>query len=93
MLVKDLKWKDDISNLYLIAITRLKLTSIRELSESHLPLLKNIKEAGSRAIEAKYNIPANRLRIYFHYQPSYYHLHVHFTALTVENAGMSICEL
>ncbi|KAH0533731.1 m7GpppX diphosphatase-like [Cotesia glomerata] len=87
VLVKDLKWKDDISNLYLIAITRLKIASIRELNESHLTLLKNIKEAGSRAIEANYNIPANRLRTYFHYQPSYYHLHVHFTALTVENAG------
>ncbi|XP_008555758.1 m7GpppX diphosphatase [Microplitis demolitor] len=87
VLVKDLKWNDDISAMYIIAITRQKIKSIRELNETHLPLLKNIKEAGSKAIEEKYNVPANRLRIYFHYQPSYYHLHVHFTAFTVENAG------
>lgn len=85
--MKDLKWDDELSTLYLIAITRKKIKSIRDLNESHLPLLKNIKEAGTKAIFDKYGIPKTQLRIYFHYQPSYYHLHVHFTSFSVENSG------
>ena len=34
-----------------------------------------------REISQKYGIEADQLRIYLHYQPSYYHLHVHFTHL------------
>ena len=33
------------------------------------------------AILQRYGIPGNQLRTYLHYQPSYYHLHVHFTHL------------
>lgn len=34
------------------------------------------------AILQTYDIPGDQLRIYIHYQPSYYHLHVHFTQLS-----------
>ena len=34
------------------------------------------------AIHEKYGVPGDQLRIYLHYQPSYYHLHVHFTQLS-----------
>ena len=30
----------------------------------------------------------SQLRIYLHYQPSYYHLHIHFTALGYNAPGM-----
>ncbi|XP_034947745.1 m7GpppX diphosphatase [Chelonus insularis] len=86
VLVKDLKMKDEKS-LYLIALVRQKIKSIRDLNESHLPLLTNIKEAGTKAIKETYNISENQLKIFFHYQPSYYQLHVHFITLDVENAG------
>ena len=33
------------------------------------------------AIYSEYGVCGNELRVYFHYQPSYYHLHVHFTHL------------
>ena len=32
-------------------------------------------------ISQKFGISGDELRIYFHYQPSYYHLHIHFTHL------------
>lgn len=35
-------------------------------------------------------MPASQLRIYLHYQPSYYHLHVHFTALGYDAPGSSV---
>ena len=45
----DLKWdKKTLSTLYLLAIVRKRnITSIRDLTTEHLPLLKNIKEKGS----------------------------------------------
>ena len=32
-------------------------------------------------------MPDDRLRIYLHYQPSYYHLHVHFAHLQLDLGG------
>jgi m7GpppX diphosphatase len=36
---------------------------------------------------AKYGVPSLQLRVYVHYQPSYYHLHVHFTHLNYDAPG------
>ena len=41
------------------------------------------------AISEKYGLPKSQLRIFLHYQPSYYHLHVHFTSLHFIPAGCS----
>ena len=32
-------------------------------------------------------MPVEDLRIYFHYQPSFYHLHIHFTAVSFDAPG------
>lgn len=42
------------------------------------------------AIMEKYGIPAHKLRIYIHYLPSFYHLHVHFTALSFDAPGIHV---
>jgi len=39
------------------------------------------------AISDKYGIPASKLNVYVHYQPSYYHFHVHFTSVKFEAPG------
>ena len=44
------------------------------------------------AIYKKYGIPRDRLRAYIHYQPSYYHLHVHFTQLKYAAPKSSVGE-
>ncbi|KRZ51957.1 Oligopeptidase A, partial [Trichinella nativa] len=41
-------------------------------------------------IEERYGVPVNRLCIFFHYQPTYYHLHIHFTHLREATAGTSV---
>lgn len=87
ILVNDLKWDGQPNTLKLIALPFQKIWCIRELNESHLPLLKNIKEAGTAVIAKKFNIPVSQLRIYLHYQPSYYYLHVHFAYLMFETPG------
>ncbi|XP_068515668.1 m7GpppX diphosphatase isoform X2 [Anas acuta] len=42
------------------------------------------------AIAKRFGVPGSQLRIYLHYQPSYYHLHVHFTALGYDAPGTSV---
>nr|CAG4646277.1 EOG090X06NK [Macrothrix elegans] len=92
ILLPDLKWDcRTISNLYLTAIViRRGIKSIRDLTSEHLPLLENILKQGSAAIKEKYGLPESQLRIYFHYQPSYYHLHIHFTSLQFMPPGCSV---
>lgn len=91
VLLPDLKWNGTtLDTLYLLAITHKRgIKSLRDLNESHLPLLLNIKEKGAKAIESKYGLPSSQLRVYLHYQPSFYHLHVHFTYLRHEAPGIT----
>lgn len=52
ILLPDLKWNaKQIENLYLIAIVRkIGILSLRDLTDEHLPLLKNIKNNGTVSI-------------------------------------------
>ncbi|GFX21896.1 m7GpppX diphosphatase [Trichonephila clavipes] len=89
ILLPDLKWDEsEKSAIYFIAICHKRnINSLRDLNASHLPLLKNIKNKGLDAIQMKYNIQHEKLRIFLHYQPSYYHLHVHFTSIHKQVPG------
>ncbi|XP_075046567.1 m7GpppX diphosphatase [Mixophyes fleayi] len=92
ILIPDFKWNQkQVEDLYLIAICNPRgIKSLRDLTADHLPLLKNILHEGQEAILKRYSIPGNQLRIYLHYQPSYYHLHVHFTALGHDAPGITV---
>ncbi|XP_034185636.1 decapping enzyme, scavenger [Osmia lignaria lignaria] len=90
VLVNDLKWDGQLNTLKLIALPLQKIKSIRELNASHLPLLKNIRDAGIAAIAKKFKLSASQLRIYLHYQPSYYYLHVHFAYLMYDAPGIFV---
>ncbi|MED6264379.1 hypothetical protein CHARACLAT_014335 [Characodon lateralis] len=92
VLLPDLKWdQKQVDDLYLIAIVRQKdIKSLRDLSSEHLPLLQNVFQRGKEAILQRYNLPASKLRVYLHYQPSYYHLHVHFTKLGYDAPGCGV---
>lgn len=90
MLLPDLKW-DGINpaTLYCTAlILDRSIKSIRELREQHLPLLENIRTKSLKAIEEKYGVAPSQIRAYFHYQPSYYHLHIHFNYLKYDAPGI-----
>ncbi|ELK09768.1 Scavenger mRNA-decapping enzyme DcpS [Pteropus alecto] len=92
VLIPDLKWnQQQLDDLYLIAIChRRGIRSLRDLTAEHLPLLRNILCEGQEAILRRYQVKADRLRVYLHYLPSYYHLHVHFTALGFEAPGSGV---
>jgi len=92
ILLPDLKWDGKtMENLYLVAIIKKHgIKSIRDLNADHIPLLKNIQAKSLKAISDTYGVDAHSLKVYFHYQPSYYHLHVHFTHLQFDGPGASV---
>ncbi|XP_060106424.1 m7GpppX diphosphatase [Heteronotia binoei] len=92
VLIPDLKWdQKQLDDLYLIAICHCRgIKSLRDLTAEHLPLLKNISKEGKEAIMKRFGVAGAQLRVYLHYQPSYYHLHVHFTALSYDAPGTSV---
>ncbi|NXT85455.1 DCPS diphosphatase, partial [Zapornia atra] len=80
-----------LDDLYLIALVRRRdVGSLRDLTAEHLPLLRNILQEGQEAVTKRFGVPASQLRLYLHYQPSYYHLHVHFTSLGYDAPGCSV---
>ncbi|XP_065559508.1 m7GpppX diphosphatase-like isoform X2 [Artemia franciscana] len=91
VLLPDAKWDGKtVSSLYLIAIVHKKgLKSIRSLNPDHLPLLENIRGKSKEILKKKFNITPSQIRIYFHYQPSYYHLHAHVTFLQYSPPGIN----
>lgn len=89
MLLPDYKWNGQKESLYLLAITTDRtIKSIRDLNETHLQLLDNILTKSLAAIKTKYDVQPSQIRAYFHYQPSFYHLHVHFTYLNYDAPGI-----
>ena len=71
-----------VKDLYCLAIChRRDVRSLRDLTAEHLPMLKSILAKGPEVIEAVYGIQREELRIFVHYQPQFYHFHVHFTRL------------
>ena len=42
----------------------------------------------AQALEEKYGVIANQLRMWVHYQPSYYHFHVHIAHTKWDGAGL-----
>ncbi|KAG5463158.1 MAG: scavenger mRNA decapping enzyme, partial [Olpidium bornovanus] len=65
--------------LYLTAITRDRsLRSLRDIRAEHLPLLRRIRDDVRNVVPRSFpGVRADELRLFLHYQPSYYHLHVH----------------
>ena len=85
MLSKDWKFNDgDLETLYCLAmVKRRDLYTLRDLNKSHIPMLKNIREEGLRAIEAKFGVKSSSIRVFIHYYPTFYHLHVHFAHVKI----------
>ena len=42
------------------------------------------------SISGRYGVHQSQIRAYFHYQPSYYHLHVHFTHVKYNAPGTKV---
>ena len=66
------------------------LRSIRSLDASHISLLEHMKSVSLQVIREKYGLEEEYIRMYFHYEPSTYHLHIHFVNTSSNQVHSSV---
>jgi len=77
-------WDDhnDLTKMHILVFPKDRtLHSIRDLDASHIELLEFIKSKTLEIIKTKYNFDSDIIKMYLHYSPSTYHLHVHFVLI------------
>ncbi|KAI0777504.1 scavenger mRNA decapping enzyme [Trametes elegans] len=92
VLLPDMKWDlVTISSLYLVAIAfNRSIRSLRDLNKTHLGMLKSIRREAARVAKERWGLEHGSLRMFIHYQPSYYHFHVHIVNANYQGLpGMS----
>jgi|LakMenEpi03Aug12_release.lakeMendotaPanAssembly.Ray.scaffolds.fasta_scaffold414217_1 m7GpppX diphosphatase len=69
----------NIDKLHILCLpTNKNIRTIRDLTSEHIPLLQRMKDVTLETIEKIYGLTEENLKIFFHYEPSTYHLHIHF---------------
>ena len=87
----DIKWDGNPTSAYCLAIAKdANIKSIRDLTSEHIPMLEHIYKTGISIMEKKYEVSEDSLRVYFHYHPTYWQLHIHFVSLSIERDGNSV---
>lgn len=88
VLLPDMKWDgENMAALYLVAIVnRMDIASVRDLNSSHVAFLEKLQSTIKKITGEKYGLAEDELRIFIHYQPSYYHFHIH--VVNVAHAGL-----
>jgi m7GpppX diphosphatase len=88
VLLPDMKWDGiNIEQLYLVLIVNRKdIRSLRDLNNSHSEYLYGLLQKVREVVPQKYGIAGDQLRLFVHYQPSYYHFHIH--VVNVEHPGL-----
>jgi m7GpppX diphosphatase len=92
VLIPDLKWdRKDKWELRVVAFFKdQKLHSMRDLTADDIELLTKVKDISCKVINEKYQLDENQLKIFFHYRPTVWQLHVHFHCLFLKNTSSSI---
>ncbi|KEZ41381.1 Uncharacterized protein SAPIO_CDS7504 [Scedosporium apiospermum] len=87
LLLPDLNWdRKTLEALHLLALVeRRDIWSLRDLRKKHIPWLEHMKEKVVAATVKTYpSIDADQLKLYVHYQPTYYHFHIHIVHVALE---------
>ncbi|KAL8720055.1 MAG: hypothetical protein Q9225_003023 [Loekoesia sp. 1 TL-2023] len=87
LLTPDLNWdRKTLTSLHLLAIVeRRDIWSLRDLKRSHVVWLKHMREKILEATVKKYpEIEKDQVKLYMHYQPTFYHLHIHVVHIMLE---------
>lgn len=98
-LVKDSKWTqtNDQNSFYLLALYRRPtmsdgmLMSLRDLRGHHIEMLSQARDQISQYVQQHYNVDGCAFRMFFHYFPTYPHLHIHIVSCSINRpAGMTV---
>lgn len=92
VLLPDMKWdRLNMDALYLCCIVnRTDITCVRDLNGQHLEFLKGLARKLRLLTSDKFGIEPDQLRVFVHYQPSYYHFHIHVVNLKHPGLGESM---
>lgn len=92
VLLPDMKWDHiTMDALYLVVIVnRTDISSVRDLNGSHLEFLQTLQETVKAITTKTFPVPRDQLRLFIHYQPSYYHFHVHVVHVSHVGLGNGI---
>ena len=81
----------NIDKLHILCLpTDVTLRSIRSLTAEHIELLEHMKKVTLETIKNKYGLDECYLKMFFHYEPSTYHLHIHFVNTAYHDARSSV---
>jgi m7GpppX diphosphatase len=87
LLLPDLNWdRKTLDALHLLAVVeRRDIWSLRDLRRRHVPWLRNMRDRILDAATGVYaDIERDQLKLYVHYQPTYYHFHIHIVHVQLE---------
>lgn len=94
IILPDMKWDGvNLDSLYLVALVyRDDLKSLRDLKPSDKEWLQTLMKKIKSIVPACYNyaIHPDELRVFIHYQPSYYHFHIHIVNVKHQGLGNGI---
>lgn len=88
----DLKWaQTSTDDIYLLVLFRdTSLYTVREIRRKDIPTLKRAEEKVKHVLKCKYGLDMRETRLYFHYHPTFYQLHLHVTSINTSVFGMAV---
>lgn len=87
LLLPDLNWdRKTIEALHLLGLVeRRDIWSLRDLKKKHIPWLQHMRAKLIEATVRNYpELEEDQLKLYVHYQPTYYHFHIHIVHVQLE---------
>ena len=92
IILPNYRWNGiDMNKLHILVIPRNKsLRSIRSLDSSHVELLEHCKSTASEIIKSIYDVDSSSLKMFFHYAPTTWHLHIHCVHINNNESNSSV---
>ncbi|KXT01813.1 hypothetical protein AC578_2006 [Pseudocercospora eumusae] len=90
LLLPDLNWdRSTLGSLHLLALPmRRDIWSVRDLKKKDVEWLKHLRKSLTKTVAELYSgLEEDMLKIYVHYQPTYYHFHVHVVHVDLDATG------
>lgn len=88
LLLPDLNWdRKTVQGMHLLALVqRRDIWSLRDLKKKHIPWLKAVRDQVVTAATKVFpgEVEADEVKCYVHYQPTYYHFHIHAVNVMLE---------
>ncbi|KAF7193294.1 m7GpppX diphosphatase [Pseudocercospora fuligena] len=90
LLLPDLNWdRTTLGSLHLLALPmRRDIWSVRDLKKKDVGWLKHLRNTLTKTVTELYpGVEEDMLKLYVHYQPTYYHFHVHVVHVNLDATG------